>query len=95
MEAALAGMYSVATMLHTAKLALRVSRDEQHTHLAGSTLPQELLLQTVLAVLLLLDVCQAALPISGSIPQSLVAQRQQPPQKLSLVLSIRQLRLQL
>lgn len=82
----------MATMLHRANLALTVTREEQHTHLAGCTWPQEILL---LAVLLLLDVGQAALPISASITQSLVAQRQQPPQKLSLILSIRQLRLQL
>ena len=66
-----------------------------NTHLVSGALPHELLLQAVLAVMLLLDVGQAALPFSARITQGLVAQREQPPQKLSLILSICQLRLQL
>lgn len=62
----------------------------------SGNLPGEVLLHVVPAVLLLLlDVGQGALLIPGQISQGLVAQSEQPPQELSLVLSICQLTLKL
>ena len=54
-----------------------------------------LCLQVVCDLSLLLDIGQYAVSISTGMTQSLVAQGEQPPQQLSLILGIYQLRLQL
>ena len=69
---------------------LHRAEDSSGAHLVIGTM-----LQTVFCLLLLLNVCQGAVPICACIAQSLVAQGEQAPEQLSLILGICQLRLQL